>query len=126
MAWRFFNPNPQQKFVGDCTIRAICAATSLNWYEVHRQLCDLSRSMADMPSSDKVWWDLLKLYGFKRINLLDQCPECYTVEDFAYDHSSGVYVLGPKEHAVAVIDGDWFDTWDSGATIPSYYLRRLK
>ena len=126
MAWRFFNPNPQQKFVGDCTIRAICAATGLSWYEVHHQLCDLSRSMADMPSSDKVWWELLKLYGFKRLNLLDQCPECYTVEDFTYDHSSGIYVLGPKEHAVAVIDGDWFDTWDSGATIPSYYLRRLK
>lgn len=126
MAYRFFNPNPQGKFVGDCTIRAICAATGLNWYEVHRQLCDLSRSMADMPSSDTVWWELLKLYGFKRLNLLDQCPECYTVEDFTYDHSSGIYVLGPKEHAVAVIDGDWFDTWDSGATIPSYYLRRLK
>lgn len=80
--------------------------------------------MADMPSSDTVWWELLRLYGFERMRLLDYCPECYTVSDFAYEHPSGIFVLGPKEHAVAVINGDWVDTWDSGATVPSYYLRR--
>lgn len=124
MAYRFFNPNPQGKFVGDCTIRAICAVTGLDWYEVHRQQSDLSRIMADMPSSDDVWWELLWLNGFYRVKLFDYCPDCYTVEDFAYDHSYGIYVLGPKEHAIAVIDGNWYDTWDSGATVPLYYLRR--
>ena len=124
MAYRFFNPNPLGKFVGDCTIRAICAVTGLDWYEIHRQQSDLSRIMADMPSSDDVWWELLRLHGFRKVQLLDSCPNCYTVCDFAYDHPYGLYVLGPKEHAIAVIDGDWYDTWDSGATVPLYYLRR--
>ena len=124
MAYRFFNPNPLGKFVGDCTIRAICAVTGLDWYEIHRQQSDLSRIMADMPSSDDVWWELLRLHGFRKVQLLDSCPDCYTVEDFAYDHPYGSYVLGPKEHAIAVIDGNWYDTWDSGATVPLYYLRR--
>lgn len=79
-----------------------------------------------MPSSDDVWWELLRLHGFRKVKLLDSCPNCYTVADFAYDHPSGLYVLGPKEHAIAVIDGDWYDTWDSGATVPLYYLRREK
>lgn len=126
MAYRFFNPNPLGKFVGDCTIRAICAVTGLDWYEIHRQQSDLSRIMADMPSSDDVWWELLRLHGFRKVKLLDSCPNCYTVADFSYDHPSGLFVLGPKEHAIAVIDGDWYDTWDSGATVPLYYLRREK
>lgn len=126
MAYRFFNPNPLGKFVGDCTIRAICAVTGLDWYEIHRQQSDLSRIMADMPSSDDVWWELLRLNGFRKVKLLDSCPNCYTVADFSYDHPSGLFVLGPKEHAIAVIDGDWYDTWDSGATVPLYYLRREK
>lgn len=126
MAYRFFNPNPLGKFVGDCTIRAICAVTGLDWYEIHRQQSDLSRIMADMPSSDDVWWELLRLHGFRKVKLLDSCPDCYTVADFSYDHPSGLFVLGPKEHAIAVIDGDWYDTWDSGATVPLYYLRREK
>lgn len=126
MAYRFFNPNPLGKFVGDCTIRAICAVTGLDWYEIHRQQSDLSRIMADMPSSDDVWWELLRLHGFRKVKLLDSCPDCYTVADFSYDHPSGLFVLGPKEHAIAVIDGDWYDTWDSRATVPLYYLRREK
>lgn len=126
MAYQFFNPNPLGKFVGDCTIRAICAVTGLDWYEIHRQQSDLSRIMADMPSSDDVWWELLRLHGFRKVKLLDSCPDCYTVADFSYDHPSGLFVLGPKEHAIAVIDGDWYDTWDSGATVPLYYLRREK
>lgn len=77
-----------------------------------------------MPSSDDVWWELLRLHGFRKVNLLDYCPDCYTVEDFAYDHPDGIYVLGPKEHAITIINGDWYDTWDSGATVPLYYLRR--
>lgn len=124
MAYKFFNPNPQGKFVGDCTIRALCAATGLDWYEIHRQQCDLSRAMADMPSSNQVWWELLYLYGFKKIQLLNICPDCYTVSDFAYEHPNGIFVLGPKDHAVTVINGNWLDTWDSGATTPAYYLRR--
>lgn len=126
MSYHFFNPNPLGKFVGDCTIRAICAVTGLDWYEIHRQQSDLSRIMADMPSSDDVWWELLRLHGFRKVKLLDSCPDCYTVADFAYDHPIGLYVLGPKEHAIAIIDGDWYDTWDSGATVPLYYLRREK
>lgn len=54
--------------------------------------------------------------------MIDQCPECYTVRDFAEDHPKGLYVLGPPNHAVAVIDGDYWDSWNSGSTVPSYYL----
>jgi len=122
--WRQYNPNPQGLIVGDCTVRAICAVTGRDWSNVHRDLCALARKMADMPSSDRVWWEFLRLNGFQRHKMIDRCPDCYTVADFAADHQRGIYVLGPHEHAVALIDGDWWDSWDSGNTVPTYFLRR--
>ena len=124
--WRYYQPNPQGLNVGDCTVRSICAVTGLDWYTVHDALCDLSRSMADMPSADRVWWELLRRYGFTQKRMIDRCPDCYTVSDFARDHPGGIYVLGPHEHAVAVIDGQYWDSWNSGATVPTYYFTRRK
>ena len=123
--WRHFNPNPQGLNVGDCTVRSICAATGLDWHTVHRALCDLSGDMADMPSADRVWWTLLEQFGFARKKMIDRCPDCYTVEQFAFDHPRGIYILGPHEHAVCIYNGDWLDSWDSGKTVPTYYFRRI-
>ena len=126
MSWIRWNPNKYHLNVGDCTVRAICAVTNGTWDDVHRSLCDLAREMGDMPSADRVWWTFLEQIGFLRQKLIDMCPECYTVRDFCRDHPGGIYVLGPKEHVVAVIDGDYYDSWDSGNTVPTYYftLRR--
>lgn len=123
--WKRFNPNPQGRITGDCTVRALCAVTGKDWDTMHRELCDLSREMADMPASDRVWWELLRQYGFRWKKLIDRCPDCYTVRDFARDHPYGDFVLGPPEHAVAVIDGRYWDSWDSGDTVPTYYLARI-
>ena len=124
MAWRRWNPNPQGLMVGDCTVRAICALTGQDWNRVHRDLCDLSRDMADMPSADRVWWSMVEANGLSRQRLLDRCPDCYTVADFAADHPRGIYILCPHEHAVFVADGDYWDSWDSGGTIPTHYFGR--
>lgn len=123
--WRRFNPNPQKLNVGDCTVRSICAATGLDWHTVHKALCDLSGDMADMPSADRVFEEYMRRIGFGKKRLIDRCPDCYTVEDFAFDHPRGAYILGPHEHVVAVIDGDWYDSWNSGRTIPTYYFRMI-
>lgn len=122
--WRYFNPNPRGLNVGDCTVRSICAATGLDWHTVHKALCDLSGDMADMPSADRVWWSLLEQFGFRQKRMIDRCPDCYTVADFSEDHPRGIYILGPHEHAVTVIHGDYWDSWDSGQTVPTYFFRR--
>lgn len=49
------------------------------------------------------------------------CTTCYTVADFAREYPRGVYVLGCSGHVLAVIDGAWWDSWDSGAECPIYY-----
>lgn len=123
--FHYFNPNPRGLHVGDCTVRSICAVSGQSWADVHRLQCDLSRWLGDMPSADRVWWTFLRLLGFEQWGLLDACPDaCYTVADFAADHPTGIYVLGPPEHAVAVIDGAYWDSWDSGRTVPAYFFAR--
>lgn len=122
--WIKYNPNPAGIQTIDCTVRAICAVTGWPWASAHKALCDYARGMYTMPSADAAWWGFLQDLGFDRRGMIDQCPECYTVADFAADHPRGVYILGPHQHAVAVINGDWWDSWDSGNTVPTYYFRR--
>lgn len=122
--WHPFNPNPQGLLVGDCTVRSICAVTGLDWHTVHDTLCSLSGAMADMPSADRVWHEVLRWCGFHRRELPDRCPACYTVRDFCRDHPNGIYILGPPAHAVGVLRGEYWDAWDSGPTIPTYFLTR--
>lgn len=119
-----FNPNPNGRRVSDCAVRAIAAAFNVTWDEAYDALSHNAKLMGDLPNSDSVWGALLRQMGFTRETLPDSCPDCYTVEDFAHDHPYGVYVLKTSEHVVTVVDGDWYDTFDSGREIVSYVWRR--
>lgn len=120
----YYNPNPKQKRVGDCVIRAICKATDQSWDDVYTQLCLQGLKMSDMPSSNPVWGSYLKQKGFLQVTIPNTCPDCYTVEDFCKEHPQGVYVLGTGTHAVCVADGCIWDAWDSSQETPVYYFRR--
>lgn len=119
-----FNPNPMQKRVGDCVVRALCKVTEQSWEEVYSQICLQGFKMCDMPSSNPVWASYLKMRGFRQLSIPDTCPDCYTVNDFCIENPHGTFVLGTGTHVVAVLDGDYYDAWDSGNEIPVYYFRR--
>lgn len=74
-----------------------------------------------MPSADRVWGAYLRSKGFRRDLIESDCPECYTVRDFCREHEQGRYVMAISGHVVAVIDGQYYDTWDSGDEVPIYY-----
>lgn len=116
-----YNPNPTGKRVGDCTVRALCKATGLCWTGVFAGLCLKALELHDMPSANQVWGAYLRSQGFRRYILPDTCPDCYTVQEFCADHPEGMYVLALNGHVVCVEDGDWYDSWDSGAETPVYY-----
>ena len=120
----YYNPNPLGLSVGDCTIRALSRALNISWEQTYNLLAQLGFEMGDMPSSNRVWSELLKINGFKKYQIPDTCPACYTIKDFCYDHQYGVYVVGTGEHVVCIINGNYFDSWDSGNEIPIYYFER--
>jgi len=124
MSYIFFNPNPSRKTVGDCVIRAIAKATRRSWEEVYLDVMRKGFELHDMPSSNNVWGAYLKSKGFRRYSIPDSCPDCYTVQDFCDDHPFGTFILATGSHVVTVINGHYFDTWDSGNEVPIFYWRK--
>lgn len=117
------NPNPAKKNVGDCVVRAVCVATDQPWLKVYDAICDTGGEEYDMPSADAVWGLYLYRKGFEPFILPTKCPQCVTVKAFCRMYPRGTYIIGTGSHAVCVIDGNYYDSWDSGDQIASYYWR---
>ena len=122
--WKFCNVNPKANLVGDCVVRAVSLATEQTWDGAYIAIVTVGYDMKDMPSSNAVWGSYLRQRGFRRYVIPNECPDCYTIEDFCEEHPKGTFVLATGTHAVTVIDGDYYDTWDSGREIPIYYFKK--
>lgn len=81
--WELYINNPSGRHVGDCTVRALCKALDLEWDKAYMMLAAKGFEMCDMPSSNAVFGAILKEHGFKREVIPNECPDCYTLEDFA-------------------------------------------
>lgn len=121
--WIKANPNPAGKEVPDCVIRAICIALNLSWLEVFDELCMVARMNYNMPSADTVWGQYLYYKGFEPFLLPYSCPQCITIDEFTKWFPVGIYIIGTGSHAVCVVDGNYFDSWDSGNEVPSFFWR---
>jgi len=118
-----YNPNPRGINTGDCVIRAICRATDKTWEKVYAELTIKGLQEAMWGDTNTVWEKYLKENGFVKELLPNTCPDCYTIADFANEHKAGTFIVATGTHVVTVKDGRYFDTWDSGYLIPSYYFR---
>lgn len=118
--WRQYNPNPKGLLVGDCVIRAISKALGITWEDAYMAVCMEGYAMKDLPNANRVWGHYLQEHGFQREWLPDECPECYTVQQFAADHPDGTYILAIDGHVVCCQSGDWWDSWDSKDRTPLY------
>lgn len=126
MSYISFNPNPRRNSVGDCVIRAISKVTNQDWDTTYLGVALQGYIVKDMPSSNNVWGGYLYSKGFNRYVTPNTCPDCYTIKDFCDDNPRGTFLLATGTHVVAVIDGNYYDTWDSGDEVPIYYWRKEK
>ncbi len=128
MGYKYFQPNDKdlKDKVGDCQIRAFCKALNLTWVEafdltipICRELqtytifdCDLDKTKVAMKQLGFSYTGISNKKGSKR-------P---TIEQFAKEHPNGRYIVSVAHHAVAVVDGYYYDTWDSGhKSLYGYY-----
>ena len=112
-----FNNNPVGRRTGDCVVRAISKALDMGWEATHLMLDINAISMGDMPSADSVWGATLRQNGYYK-HLVNGYM---TVEDFCEEYPEGTYVVALGGHVVTVVDGDYYDSWDSGKEVPQYY-----
>lgn len=120
------NENRDGKLVGDCVIRAISTLLNQGWDTTFLGLTVQAFIDADMPSSDSVWNNYLIYKGYERQVIPSVCPNCITVREFADSHQSGRYLLFVGGHVVAVINGNYYDTWDSGDKTVIYFFQKKK
>ena len=118
----YYNPNPCRKIVGDCVIRAVSAAENVSWDEAYISLCVFGYIYCNWGNGTEAWSGFLKYRRYKQYALPNRCPICYTVKDFCREYPHGIFILGAGSHAVAVIDGDYYDAWDSGDEVVDRYF----
>lgn len=122
--WQYYNPNPLERRVGDCSVRAVAKALDISWEEAYGRIAAAGFAMGDVMSSDSVWGAVLRQAGFYRGIIPNQCADCFTAEDFCREHPEGLFVLGFGGHVATVEDGVLYDTWDSSGEYPVYYYFR--
>lgn len=113
--WIQINPNPCGRFVGDCVIRACSIVLDQSWEQTYLELCIVGFMECDMPSANHVWGKYLESKGFKCQPYMGN-----NIRETASQLRDGRYILATGEHVVAVIDGNYYDAWDSGGEIPIY------
>ena len=96
----------------------------MDWEDVYLDILLQGFSMHDMPSSNDVWGTYLHDNGFRRYVIPDTCPYCYTVNQFTKDNPNLTGILATGTHVIAVDNGNYYDTWDSGNEVPIYYWRK--
>lgn len=124
--WIKYNANPVANRVEDCAIRAVAVALDISWEYAFDLIAKNAKEMGNVMHSNAVFGSVLRQHGFKRFIVPNSCPDCYTLIDFCMDNPEGVYVVGLDSHVVAVIDGNYIDTWDSGNEIPIYYWKEIE
>ena len=119
-----FNPNPKRKIIDDCVIRAISTVTGKTWEQVNTDLFLIALREGDYQWKNYIWGSYLEKLGFTQHLIPNTCPNCFTVRDFCKLFPEGIYILAIGDHVVAVIDSNYFDTWDSGDEVPVYYWKK--
>ncbi|MBQ6676876.1 MAG: hypothetical protein IJM71_02405 [Clostridia bacterium] len=124
MRWKYYNPNPLSRNVGDCAVRAVAAALNVSWEEAYAMIAEAGFNMADVMPANDVWGSVLRRFGFYRMEIPHDCPDCYTAEDFARENPVGTFVAVFKGHVATIHDGMILDTWDSSDEIVRYIWYR--
>lgn len=123
MSYRYFNPNPKNRSANDCLVRALSRVFEITWDQAYDLLWDLGKQEKEIPTTNYVWEKYLQSQGFRR-HSLPLCPECIDVHRFSQYYNDGAYIVCTGTHVVAVVDGDYFDAWDSGSEPAMYYFDR--
>ena len=115
--WHEFNPNPKDRNIGDCTLRSYCAAFGISWEKafdiaskVAKENASMIQYMADKILIEEFNCVVDEKYNKKSVKGKDRI----TVNEFAMTHPYGKFILHVPKHQVTVINGEYWDSWDSG------------
>lgn len=119
--YRKFNINPNDRNVDDCYIRSLSLAYGLPYTEVKNELNKMHRrSSTHAANSDYILELFIKNHGSESVY---NVREDVTLEEFSGEHNEGTFIVFTgktkkySDHMVCVIDGDYWDSWDSSKQV---------
>lgn len=127
----YYQPNDKdlKDQYGDCTIRALTKALGCTWIEAFDAMIPYCReyqcsNIFALPST--IERKILDEMGFEYTGISNKRGSRRpTVDSFARDHKQGTYICNVANHEVAVVDGKYYDTWDSGEkSMYGYYTKK--
>lgn len=109
MTFEKYNANPENKNIGDCSIRAICTATPLTYQQAKKLL------ETKVFESGAAWNTVKNITAaLADLGISVERASRETVNSFTKHCDTGAsYVVFVAKHAVAVVNGVIYDTWDS-------------
>lgn len=115
--WHEYNPNPKERNIGDCTLRSYCAAFGISWdkaFDIASKVAKENSSMIQYVA-DKVLVEEFNCVVDEKYNKkMVKSKDRIKVNEFALSHPYGTYILHVPKHQVTVINGEYWDSWDSG------------
>lgn len=112
--YRYCNPHPQKKLVGDCVVRAITIALDGDYLEVRKHLNRVKKELKETSyKNNKFIHKYAQLMGWDKISFpaIKGVPRLRG-RDFVKKYPKGKYILNLAGHIVTVVDGVYFDIWD--------------
>ena len=112
----YYQPNEKDpdEVYNDCVVRALTKVLGLSWLSVFDILASIARDKQCPLNCAPCFETLLYRRGFKYSDYKEAKTKPLTVKDFAKTHKRGKYFLKLNNHCVAVVNGKYFDVWDSG------------
>lgn len=108
--FKYYNANPHNRRVNDCTVRAISLATGRSWDETFEELSKFAQAQAIMPD-DVIYIDEYLERKFEKICGCKNNIKI-SVGDFVNTHKIGTYLITMNGHITCCIDGVVYDTFD--------------
>lgn len=109
--YKFYNNNPHNRYIDDCTLRAISLLTNRDWHDVYEELSYLANKDSLMMDSVVFIEDYLD-DRYRR-----ECHYSKTIGEFAEEYPHGKYAVTTSGHITAIIDGIIYDTFDPSEKI---------
>lgn len=106
--FKYYNANPYDLNIEDCTARALSTALDIPWSRAYSMLCNSARDMGMMMSSVDAVEKFLDKW-FDRVYITEE-----TVSEFIENHPRGRFLITMPGHITTLVDGVNYDTFDPG------------
>lgn len=124
---KYFNANPKGKFAGDCVIRAISVGMGRDYYEVYKEMFELSLSIGYLLDDTQTIEKYLAKNGWVKMPQPRKSNNTkFTGEEFVKNRIKRTMIANiGGGHMVAIKEGYIIDTWDSRyGTIGNYWIKK--